>query len=551
MSHPQPARVDYPSWIPAFETDFSTHHDALTLATVLLVGLAAITPLLSIVSGVPAVAFVVIVGGIYGALALLARRVILACYVALIITATFNANLPLPNLPGFGTGPAHLGFDLWLFHLPILGLLGYLVLTRGQRERDPSRVEMLFGGFVVWTGFAAFQGATKRPDVAIYFAFFMLEGLVVLTFFRHAIQTSLIRFRTILDVFVLTALAHSVVGIIQFINGAGFGLTTLGGRAEHRPLETFFLGPLGEIATGTHVVGFTGWPFHLATLLVLAIPVGIALAASERGWQRVGYLGVVAVLGVALRLTATDAGRGGIVLGCVILIFAVSYRFRDAIRQRTAPITYVTGLALGVFTTILITLYPSSKAGHVSTQTDFDETVTQIQSNEANTAATTATTDPSPLVETLQSTLLDLSIPFFDLTSLGVRLKQYIAATDLFVQNPLFGIGGANFPYYALDYGLHKPLAIHSIYFALLAQTGLPGLLLFLATIVAIFWAGITYIFSSTTSTRSQLLVAGTLCGIVAYLGFGLFDSILLTVVPSFIPFWILIGAVVGVARRD
>lgn len=545
MSYPE--SLPYPSWTPTLDTGLSKRYETLLLATLLVAGLMFVTPVLALLTGLPALVFVVFVGGAYGALAILLRRVGEALAVALVITATFNANLPLPNLPGFGDGPAHLGFVLWLVHLPILGLLGYVGLVRDPDDRSPSIAEMVFGGFVVWTGFAAAFGATRRPDVAIYFAAFMFVGLVVLTLARYLVQHEIIQLRTLLDVFVLTGLGHSVVAIAQLLNGTGFGLTTLGGSEGGRSLAVFSFGSLGEVTTGVYVAGFTGWPFHLAAFLTLAIPAAIGLAAISQGWRRWLHLVAVGLLTLTLRFTATDAGRGGLLVACLGLAVAVGYHYRDAIRERSPAVADAVGGVAAVIVAIGVSLIPSSKSGDTSTTTDIASGGGAGGAG-GTSAASSGGQATRPIIDTAEATLRDLSIPFFDLTSLGVRLKQYVGALDLFAQHPVFGIGGANFPYYALEYGLSRQFAIHSIYLGLLAGVGLPGLVLFLGVLAAVFWAGLSTLRDS--AGREWLPLASALCGLIAYLAFGAWATIHLTVVPAFVPFWALAGAVVGHSRR-
>lgn len=145
--------------------------------------------------------------------------------------------------------------------------------------------------------------------------------------------------------------------------------------------------------------------------------------------------------------------------------------------------------------------------------------------------------------ETLESFLSGLKIPLFDISTLGGRLQQYVAGIDLFLQDPLFGIGGMNFIYYSSEYGFaDDPLPIHSIYIAILAGTGLPGFLLYILLLSSVLWCG----WKAAKRADNRLLLVGLFCGMVGYLAFGFWAITPLIMITSFFPFWFLAGAIVG-----
>jgi hypothetical protein len=580
---------------PKLETGLSERGTRLVLSAGLLVGLTFITPLLSIALGVPALVFVVLIGGLYGVGALLVREVPATAVTGIIVTAPFAANVPLTDAYA-GTIASAFGTELWLVHVPLVLAVVVILGTDLSGAFAVTRAEALFAGFVGWSVLAALFGATVRTDIALLFSLFMAQVLVVIGVFRYAVQHDIVRFRTIGQVFAGTVAAQALFAVAQFVNRGTFGVSTLGESGEE-VLTTFSLGPFGTVPTGTYVSGFTGGQFILGSLLVLAVPVVFAFAIKTRGWRR-GLALLAAVVMVAIvRATAGDAARGGLLVAGVLFAGVAAYRYWDELRRQARRVLANGAAAstadslrngvLAMLTAVLsfaIALYPSASSGAssvVTTVESDDETATGGQPTTTTTTngtatggqpttttttngtatggqpTTTASTDAgmgagggvSQQSNAVESLLQDLSIPFFSLSNLGVRLEQYVAGLGLFVQHPLFGIGGANFIYYSTALGVSERVLLHNIYIAVLAETGLVGFLLFVGFLVAMLWAGVR-VFASREHGRDRLLVAGVCCGLVGYLAYGFFDHLQLTKPTAVIPFALLVGAVLGQYRN-
>ncbi|EMA42651.1 O-antigen ligase family protein [Halococcus saccharolyticus] len=540
------------SLVPAIDTGLSKRGEALLLAIVLTGGLTFVTPLLSLFVGVPTLALVALTGAGYAALALFLRRTVVSIYVALIVTVTFAANVPLASTGEF---VGHLGPQLWLVQLPLAGAVAFLVadlFADNPRDFDPSTPGLLFGGFVVWSFLAAIFGATARTDAALYFAWFVLQGLAAFAVTHHAVRIDIIRLRTLVETFLVVVAAQTAVAVVQFFHGGLLGLSRLG-ESAHIPISPVSLGPLGEFATGTYVAGFTGMSFILATLIVLAVPIAIVLALRTDGWRRWGLVAIVIVMAAVLRMTGSDAARGGIVVAALALagLTLAVYGMPPKRNGRALVKRYVVIAALTLVSAAAL-FYPSASSGTGSHLTD-------LSGNDGGTDATggggggnaggDAPTQPTggPDIEAI---LRDLTIPLFDIGTLGIRLQQYITGIELFIQYPLFGIGGANFPYYATARGLPKEIPLHNIYIALLAETGLPGFLLYVGAVAAVLWMGWRAI-ASTADSLDRALLVGVLAGMIGYLAFAFWDTLMLTKVAGLFSFWILAGGVVGHARRQ
>ena len=543
---------NYPSWLPALNTGFSKHRDALLLTTILTVGLTFVTPALALLVDIPALVLVVLVGAGYGILALLLRRVVAGLYVAFAVTATFAANVPLASQAYLATFSGHLGPELWLMQLPLAGIAAYLVFTTAvddDHERDPSRTEIVLGGFVVWVGLSANFGAVVRPNAALFFGWLMAQAVIAFVAVRHAVQTDVLSFRTVIETLTIAVAAQAAVAVVQFFNRGILGVGPLGELA-HVPIATISLGPLGEFASGTYVAGFTGMSFILAALLVLVVPVVLAAALRATGWRRWALVGAAVVMTAVLRATGTDAGRGGlaVAVGAFAVILAILHRKEMAglaMSSDRRTLTQILSAVLMACVGVAAFFYPSSDSGTAST-------VTTIGGGTGTSGGSTGggsgtTTDPGVVETTLQN----LTIPLFDLGGLGARLQQYVLGLDLFLEHPVFGIGAANFVYYSTDLGLPRRMPIHNIYIALLAETGLPGFVLFVTALVLVLWAGVRAA-GTTTDASERLLLVGVLAGMVGYLAYQSLGYSLLSKIPSLFPFWILAGALVGVhARRS
>jgi len=551
---------------PEIETGLSEHRETLLLGALLIVGLTFIAPLLSIASGLPALVFVAFVGTLYAVAMLLLRRVLPGVLVAFIVTAGFAANVPLASNEYLRSITGAIGPELWLAQ-PVI-VVGFVVaLFRGRRDvfRGATLAELLFAGFVGWSVLAALFGATTRSDVALYFSLLMAQLLATIVLFRYAIQQRILRFRTVVLTFVGTVFAQSLFATGQFLNGGVFGVTTLG-ESGGRALSMFSLGPLGTISTGTYVSGFTGGQFILASLLVLALPMLFASSITSKGWLRAASIGGVFVMIVVLRATSGDAARGGLIVAGVSFVVSTVYLYRATLRDRADqvlskryPATMIRAgwdtlltAAVSLLSIVLI-MYPSSRSGEASIVTDVGNgggtTTTRSEGVESTTTPAGSTTETTtPQASTSSSLLENLSVPYFDVSSLGIRLQQYLIGLELFVQYPLFGIGGGNFRYYATEYGLPKPRPMHNIYIGVLAETGLPGFLFYTGALVLIFWYG-----GKVVASRGceSLLLIGVLCGMIGYLSYGFFDYLQIAKPTSVFSFGLVAGTVLGQYRKE
>ncbi|EMA43814.1 O-antigen ligase family protein [Halococcus saccharolyticus] len=532
----------YLSPLPELRVGFRERHEILLLAAVLIVGLTFVSPVLSLVTDVPALAFVMMVGLIFGILAVLFRQVLAGSVIGLLVTSTFMANVPLASdayLRSFPDG--HLGPELWLVQVPIAVSI-VLVLLAGPREMlaGATKSEGFFAAFAGWTVVSAVFGATVRLDTALYFSTLIFQGLIVFALLRYAVQQDVLSFETVAQVFVGTILAHSLFAVAQFFNRGIFGVGSIGEYARD-PIAPVSLGPLGEFATGTYVAGFTGMSFLLASLIVLAVPLAAAMAIRQSGWRRAVLVGTVLLFMAVVRVTGSDAGRGALIvaLGCFCLLL-VSFLLFDSAESRSLQDTLRSVRSANVFLASLAALIGASTLFYLSAASGSKSSVTDIS------ITSDAAGNGNTFLGTIEAILQNLSIPTFDIGTLGIRLQQYVAGIDLFFQYPIFGIGGSNFVYYSTAYGLSEPVPLHNIYIAMLAETGFPGFVLFMALLGSVFWCS----WKLSGRHYNKLLYLGLFCGLIGWAAYSFWNHPIDKVTTMF-PIWALAGAVVGSYSKE
>ncbi|MFB6107303.1 MAG: O-antigen ligase family protein [Haloplanus sp.] len=496
------------------DTGRSLDADALCLGALLAAGLTVVVPVLSLVTPVPTLVWVALVGVGYGAVAVAVGRATVGVYASLLVTATFAANVPLASGAYLRSMTRDLGPNVWLAHLPLALLL--VLLAHEDRERfvDLSRAEWLLGGFVGWVVVAAVVSHPVRVDTALYFALFVLWGGLVFAAVRRAHHVLRVSPTTTLSVLATTVAFKAGFGVAEAVHGASFGLTQLGELSPELAvrLATLPLGPV-SVSVGTYVSGFAGMSFLLGSLVVLTLPFALALTLDpETRTRRVGAFAAL-LLAVALRLTGTDAGRGAALLALACFAAWV------AARRRATPTAWrrerLLRLALVAAACVVVLLLPSTQSG-----------VPNV-------------TGPAPVAT-------GVSIPLFDLSNLGVRLRQYAAGLALFLTHPLFGIGGANFPDVAATYGIPDHLPIHNVYVALLAETGVVGFVLYVGFLLAVLRGGVRNAMAPTASPRR----AAAFTGVVGYLGFMFWDYMLFDSVASSFAFYAVCAVLVADAER-
>jgi hypothetical protein len=514
---PRISRLVHP--LPAWRTDHSRTHDVVVLALSLTVALVGLVPAFaltvrqfSLPIPLPALAGVGIVLAAYAAAAVLIRRVAVGALVALGVLSTVAANVPLTSL--HGRYPGLLGPELWLVMLPLAVCLVIAIGAHYYRGATISRTHILFVAFVGWAVVTTFLGAGPRTDAALFFALHFALAALTFGVVALAVERRILSLRLVAMVLAIALLGHAGYLTAELINQGSFGLIRLGDA--HRVSTSAVVVRPFRVSIGAYLTGLMGGTASFSSLVILIAPVFAlyGLLADSRRWKRYAALACAVALFALARLTMKDAVRGAVLVVVCLLAVAVAVEWHTdglSLRQRVAGL--VAGLAA-----VAAVLYPSTKAGKA------------VQN------PGTAKVDHTTVAAVKRVAGLD--IPLFDLSSLGIRVRQQLTALDLALSHPIVGLGGANFA--AVIGGF--VYTVHNAYLIVLVGTGVPGLVLFVGLLVSILGAAIKL---WANESVPRWLSAGVACGMIGYFALLFWTMLLLTYTGTY-PFWILAGAVVG-----
>jgi O-antigen ligase len=270
------------------------------------------------------------------------------------------------------------------------------------------------------------------------------DFVIVLVF--AALITSRERLHAIAWAIAATVAALSALSVFQFVTGSfdhdflGFSRAAIKGIADDT-MSWRLEGPVGDAN-------------YYGQLLVTGLPLVVAMIfAAKSAWLRIAGLAGVPLVLAAIVLTYS---RGALVGLAAVAVFAVLMA-----RQRVAAIGAVAALAV-----LVLAAAP-------------DMVVKRL----------------IPIAETL-SAAVGGGQSVGDM-ALGQRLSVMRAATAMFADSPLLGVGtwqfSALYPDYALKHGLDlgAPPEAHSRFLETAAEGGLLGLLNLFAFIAVVAWAGI------------------------------------------------------------
>ncbi|WP_284010529.1 hypothetical protein [Haloarcula pelagica] len=483
-------------------------------------GLTFVTPLLYALFDVPLVVGVVMVGVGYGASLIILREVTRGALLAVVVTATFGANIPLTDRAVFGV-VGDLGAEIHLVYFPLVVITVATVTRNRLREAGMPMPGKLLGVFVLWILIAGLAIDPARPDAVVFGALFYLCALISFEKVRRVVANELLYGRSVIMTLCLAGIGHTIIGLVQFVTQSGFGYTQLG---EGSPVvtATIGLGPMSGLAIGTYVSGFARWELGTVLVLVVCVLVGWSLQARR---SRALAAGLAAVLcATVVRLQGFDANRGGLLVGLATVVTVVLY---TTIRRQGLPISngplrpsslYAKFGRLLLFVVLVaITLYPSSVSG-------------QQRSGPELSAGR---------VESLVEALGVISIPFFDASSLLPRLEQTVQGLLIVRPHVLTGIGAANWKYVP-----EVTMRLHNAYLTLLVWTGLVGVVLYLCSLLLALRHGRALL----RTVEDKLLYVGLIAGVVGFsasIFFRPFDRLTLLV-----PLWVVLGVLVGESQR-
>jgi hypothetical protein len=432
------------------------------------------------------------------------------------VTSTISANVPILGRPAAFAGPAVGSIVL----VEIVAIPGIVYLLYDWQDWD--HVELLLMAYSIWAAVSVVFGVGPAKIAGFWFAAYSLMGVVSYALFRRAMQREVISGVEAVSLFLFAAAGQGVIAFCQFLNTSNFGLTTLGEAGNTSGV--FLILFAHRFPVGTHISGFMSMSFALANYLVLLLPALVALAVMKRRQKHVsialGFAAVLAAFGV--RVTMSDAARGAMIIALVAFLLSLLATKIDkrAVLGATVP------------------LLPAFTRSTTSGQGTTIETGGSEPSGGPSTTPTGTQGGSEPVT---------LSVPFFDLSNLGIRLEQYVVGIQMLLNYSLFGVGAANYPLVAMSYdapyppGAEYPFPAHSIYITLLAETGIPGFTLYSLAGALVVLTGLYY-----GVKKNDLLILGIACGLLGTFAFGAFDYLQLYHPTAFIPIWSLAGIIAG-----
>lgn len=274
--------------------------------------------------------------------------------------------------------------------------------------------------------------ALRDPIVRLYVAFLVLMA----TGFLYAVNTFwLFQYLQVMTVYLLAG----VLPIVAFLS-------------RPRDISSFlrillviqvFMASMSILRGGTGTSSFLSDENDLALAINMAIPYAYFLWKSPYAtrFKKTAFLGCLAVLVIAV---VTSGSRGGF-LGLIAVLGAIVLMSRQRIRNF---------IIIGLGATIALLMVPESYIKDMRTISDQE--------------------DP---------TRLD-------------RVYSWGRGWEMFLDNPVLGVGSGNFPWRFAEYELKSPTfnpdtmrlhggrAAHSLYFTLLPETGIVGTALYAAILV-------------------------------------------------------------------
>ncbi len=360
----------------------------------------------------------------------------------------------------------------------------------------------------------------------------------------------------------LLLLAHvltlSRAGVLAILASLGF-LVLAGLRRGNRRLVS------GSLAAAVTLL--------LLVTIVLTVNPTVRLrltTETEQGWYQVTYLAPESLTArpgqqIITNMGLTNAGaRNWMATGS--LPFALSYHLYDANGQVVtydgARSTLPAGVAPGERIELAAVIVAPQETGHYRIEWDMvQEEVTWFSWKDASTSSTSLVVSGVPL----EKPAMSLSKPPADVRLLNPtpgRLQLWHEAWRMFLDRPVFGVGPDNFRW---AYGAYAGLAewdsgIHAnnLYIEWLADTGLPGLLLFLWFSWRLARLAMKRLDPAQGNSRSMgkpeneeawLLSAGIAASLVAWYIHGFFDYFF-EFTPTYVAFWLLVALLVGSPGR-
>lgn len=430
------------------------------LLLIVLIGvIAPLSALLSGVTGQVSAVFVAIVLGVYVFFLFRTRSVLAGWAAAIPVLATFNMAVPLTSY----AGPIRVELmpvDVFLLSFGLFAVVSE-VDSFHPHVRLVCRLSALFAGLAVFVGIVTFIG-----EYSLTGAWFGINQIrYPLIVFASVAIVYRFTFRYLVALLMTTFSIHITYAVLESLRGRSFGLGYFGDMA-HAPgirLGTTDLFGL-TFTTGLFPGGFIGPSRALLAVLCLLFPVALYWVVYRRTQFLPAYMMVIGMPLIVL-ISRSDTGTGVILLSVV-----------------------------GVILTVIL----------------YDNGFRMLSVNRALMLSSVAIACFSLLIWTvLTSSVFNNS---------HVRVAQYRVAWEIFMSNPLTGIGGLNF---ASAVEMIRPeseaasaVGVHNTFLAYLSELGIVGFLLYSGITVIVYTKGLGVYLSS----HKKAIVSGMiLIGLIAF----------------------------------
>ncbi|WP_188979974.1 O-antigen ligase family protein [Halocalculus aciditolerans] len=456
---------------------------------------------------------------------------------ALLVFITISANVPLGTEEAilFSIGP-----QILLAQVPMV--MAVFALWHKFERVSVSTVVFLLG-ISVWPIISAPVIPGPRPTMAVYYGIYLAQAAVTYYIFHQSIISKIITIEEFIQSTLVVVFGHIIFSIMQLINSQPIGLSYLGESTRGTIATITQFGVTVQI--GPYISGLAGGG-ALTVLLVSTLPAAIILGVvkTDLRWM------LVAIASTAIiRMTAWDSAKGGALIGLTVTLLIIIhygyYKKREYIQG--AFVTVI--LSVGVL--LLSARRTISKRSAATQNKNENPTNSTVGQKQPETHGTSAGSTPEWQRKFLQgewSNKINANIPIFDTSNLSPRIHQYISGIDLALQYPVTGIGGANY-YYISSQVDGKERVMHNITIAILAETGIIGLLLWGGLFLTSIKQGLNTIIQTSDTTKSYTLLA-IIAGLISTLAQLQFSPHLISHTALF-PLMAMLGALAGTGRRD
>lgn len=501
---------------------------ALSLTALLVV----VVPAVTLTTGLPLLAVVAVAGVVYGAGVILTDNLIEGLCSGVIVLCTFQAELPIAGIDRGGRLGAYT-IEIMLVDVAVIPLAVLLLAWASTRFTLPNNrsgrvAGYALAGLVVWSAIAAVVGDGPSTVMGLFFSVAQLRHLVL---FGVAMAISrYVGIRTIAYSLLIAVGGHVLFAIAEVFNRGSFGLSYLG-EASGYGFEIFYIGPVAVTAS-TYAGGFAGISRILIALLLLVMPIAIERVVRGQNWQQVLSIGFLTGSVFLIRVSATDSGWAAFLLTVLLTLGSLAYVHYSADERRIGLYDYARGYVATIGAGLLSCLLFLSRT---STETAPEPTTSP---DAVGGSGMLSQIDSETIVSVVNV------VPLIDTGNLSIRAQQYIAALEIGITNPLFGVGGMNFSLVAENYGVSRAISMHNVYLSFLVGTGIPGLILFITSILAVLVVAIKN--AVTSIDENRLLWAMIACGMLGFHAINFWIAAGEIGKVAYMTFWVLAGAVVG-----